>query len=432
MVIAQNNITNSPYSLYGIGDPLAINNTMGLSMGDTKYALDRPFYLNTANPASYASLKAATFSVGAMLNRTRTFNATTSQDNDNGTLRYFGLGIPITKKIGIALGAKPFTSFGYGIQVSSPDQSQGATYSRYEGQGGMNIVHMGMGYEVFSDSAHKFTIGSNLNYYFGNKQQITLNNVEAIPGALNAAFIESSVTGDFAFDFGALYAVNIPEMFGRNSNNTSKLTFGASYSLGTYLKTKFESFAGPYYYNNARLFVITDTLRYSQDTNSIYLPAKYGFGVNYEFFNRTSRSLLILEADYEHYGWSDLKINGKPSNVVNSDQVSFGLQFVPNMDAKRAFFKTMRYRVGAKYKSTRIDLAGDPLKDISGSLGFGIPLVKSKSIYADASTFDFGVMVGNRGTVDNGLIREQYTNIYLGLSLSPSFWDRWFKKRKIK
>jgi hypothetical protein len=102
------------------------------------------------------------------------------------------------------------------------------------------------------------------------------------------------------------------------------------------------------------------------------------------------------------------------------------------MDAKRAFFKTMCYRVGGRYKSTRINLAGEPLKDISGSFGFGIPLVKSKSIYADASTFDFGIVVGNRGTVDDGLIREQYTNIYLGLSLSPSFWDRWFKKRKIK
>ena len=146
---AQNNITSSPYSLFGIGDPLEINNTMGLSMGDVKYAMDRPFYLNTANPASYASLKAATFSVGAMLNRTRTFNETSSQDNDNGTLRYFGLGIPLNKKMGMSLGAKPFTSLGYGIQVDSPNQSQGSMFSRYEGQGGMSIIHAGLGYEVF-------------------------------------------------------------------------------------------------------------------------------------------------------------------------------------------------------------------------------------------------------------------------------------------
>jgi hypothetical protein len=29
------------------------------------------------------------------------------------------------------------------------------------------------------------------------------------------------------------------------------------------------------------------------------------------------------------------------------------------------------------------------------------------------------------------LIREQITSINIGLSLAPSFWDRWFKRRKI-
>ena len=429
--LAQNNITNSAYSLFGIGDPLELNNTMGLSMGDVKYAMDRPFYLNTANPASYASLKAATFSLGAMLNRTRTFNKQTSQDNDNGSLRYFGLGIPITKKIGISLGAKPFTSFGYGIQVNSPDQSQGATYSRYEGQGGMNIIYGGMGYEVHSDSIQKLTIGANANYYYGNKEQTTLNNVEAIPGALNAAFIESSVTGDFGFDFGLLYSLNLSEMFNTADKISSTLTIGGSYTLATHLKTRFESFAGSYYYNGARLFVITDTLRFSQDTTSIYLPQRFGVGVNYELFNRETKDLWIVEVDYEHYEWSGLAINNSNPGLTNSNKYSFGLQFVPDANKTRGFFKTLRYRVGGNYKTTRIDIGGESVKDYSASLGFGIPLVKSKSIYPSSSTIDFGVVVGNRGTVDNGLIREQYTNIYIGLSFSPNYWDRWFKKRKI-
>lgn len=402
-----------------------------MSMGDVKYAMDRPFYLNTANPASYASLNAATFSLGAMVNRTRTFNESSSQDNDNGTLRYFGLGIPITKKIGISIGAKPYTSFGYGIEVDSPDQDQGAMFSRYEGQGGMSVLHAGMGYEIFSDSSSKLTIGSNLNYYFGNKEQITLNNLEDISGALNSAFIESSVTGDFAFDFGMLYALKLSEMLNLKSNNTNTLTFGGTYSLGTHLKTRFESFAGSFYYDGFRDFVITDTLRYSQDTTGIYLPEKIGVGVNYEFFNRRTRSLIIVEADYEQYAWSKLSVNEESSNLSNSEQFSVGMQFVPNTDAKREFFQSIRYRVGGRYKSTRINLGGEALKDYSASVGFGIPLVKSKSIYPSSSTFDLGITVGNRGTVENGLIREQYTNIYLGLSFSPSYWDRWFKKRKI-
>ncbi|MGB1003203.1 MAG: hypothetical protein ACPGVC_03160 [Salibacteraceae bacterium] len=430
VTVAQN-ITSSPYSLFGIGDPLELNNTQGLSMGDVKYAMDRPFYLNHANPASYAGLDAVTFSLGAMLNRTRTFNETTSQDNDNGTLRYFGLGIPITKKIGISVGAKPFTAFGYGIQIASPDQSQGELYTRYEGQGGLNIVYAGMGYQLFADSIQKLTLGVNANYYFGNKEQIALNNLEDINGALNSAFLDSYVTGDFAFDLGLLYTLNLNTLFNTKGPVESKLTLGGTYAVANHLKTKFESFAGSYYYNSSRDFVITDTLRFSQDTSSIYLPTRYGVGLNYEIYNRESKNLLIIEADYEHYAWSDLLINGNNPNLENSDQFGLGLQFVPNAYTNRDFFKIIRYRVGLKYKSTRINLSSDPVKDYSASIGFGIPLVRSKSIYPTSSTFDFGVVVGNRGEAGNGLIREQYTNIYLGLSFSPNYWDRWFKKRKI-
>lgn len=400
-------------------------------MGDVKYAMARPFYLNTANPASYSRLNAATFSLGAMLNRTRTFNQVTSQDNDNGSLRYFGLGIPLTKKLGISIGAKPFTTFGYGIQLDSPNQTQGGMYTRYEGQGGLSIAHGGVGYELVSDSIQRFSLGVNANYYFGNKEQTTINNVESIPGALNAAFLDSYVTGDFAFDFGFLYTLNLNNVFNTSGNVESKMTIGGTYALSNHLKTKFESFAGSFFYNSARLFVITDTLRFSQDTTSIYLPDRYGLGVNFEFYNKQSKNLFIVEADYEYYGWSNLEINGVNPELQNSEQYSIGLQFIPNAASNKDFFKIMRYRAGGKYKSTRISLSGTPIIDYSASMGFGIPLVRSKSIYPSSSTIDFGVTVGNRGTVDGGLIREQYTNIYIGLSFSPNYWDRWFKKRKI-
>lgn len=414
-----------------MGDPLELNNTQGLSMGDVKYAMARPFYLNHANPASYASLNAATFSVGAMLNRTRTYNQVTSQDNDNGALRYFGLGIPITKRLGISLGAKPFTSFGYGIQINSPDQSQGAIYTRYEGTGGTNIIYGGLGYKLIADSVSKLSLGINANYYFGNKEQLALNNLESISGALNSAFIDNYVTGDFAFDLGLMYTVNLNRLFNTTGTRESKMTLGGTYAMANHLKTTFESFAGSYYYNSARVIVITDTLRYSQDTSSIYLPTRYGAGVNFEFFHRESKNLFIVEADYEYYGWSNLELNGVNEGLDDSHQFSAGLQFVPNAAVNRDFFKILRYRMGLKYKTTRINLSGDPIVDYSASLGFGIPLVRSKSIYPASSTVDFGVTVGNRGEVGEGLIREQYTNIYIGLSFSPNYWDRWFKKRKI-
>ena len=404
---------------------------MGLSMGDVKYAMDRPFYLNYANPASYSSLKAATFSVGAMLNRTRTFNEESTQDNDNGSLRYFGLGIPLSKKIGIAIGARPYTSLGYRISIDSDISYPSSLQTVYEGEGGMNIIYGGMGYELFKDSTHALSLGVNANYYIGNNKQSAFNKLDNSTGALSSMYLGSYVTSDFGFDLGLTYKINVEQLFGKSNTKTENtLTFGGSYSIPTYLKTRFEYFAGSYYANNAVL-VITDTLEYSLDSTSIFMPQRFGFGINYQLLNRHTKSIWIIEADYESNSWSNLKVNQRETNLKNTTRYSFGLQFIPDSEGIRNFFSLLRYRVGANYKETRIELDGTRVIDMSASAGFGIPLVKSKSIYSSASTIDFGVELGSRGSVENGLIREQYTNLYIGLSFSPNFWDRWFKKRKI-
>ena len=429
-VFAQNNITSSPYSLFGIGDPLSLNNTMGFSMGDVKYAMSRPFYLNYANPSSYANLKAATFSVGAMLNRTRTFNSETTQDNDNGTLRYFGLGIPITDRMGIAIGARPYTSLGYGIQIDSEITYPSTLETRYEGEGGMNIAYGGIGYEILKDSVSSLNLGINANFYFGNNKQTALNKLVNSTGALSSIYLSNYVTSDFGFDIGLNYSVNLNQLFHSGSKKEQNLTFGGTFSIPTDLDTKFEYFSGSYYSVN-NVLIITDTLEYRLDTTSIYIPERYGFGINYQIMNRHTNSLWIIEADYEYNGWSGLTINNNETQLKNSVRYSMGAQFIPNANGIRGFFSLLRYRVGANYRTTRIDLGGEQIVDMSVSAGFGIPLVKSKSIYSSASTVDFGVLVGSRGTEDNGLIREQYTNIYIGLSFSPNYWDRWFKKRKI-
>lgn len=430
-ISAQNNITSSPYSLYGIGDPLSLNNTRGLSMGDLKYAIAAPFYLNSANPASYGMLKAPTFSVAAMLSRTRTFNSETSQDNDNGTLRYFGLGIPLNKKVGMAIGAKPFTSLGYGIQINSAMEYPSNLVTRYEGQGGMNIIYGGLGYTIISDSLSTLSVGANANFYLGNKKQSAFNFLDNNTGALNSMFTSESLTTDFGFDIGLQYQMNVSHLFHANNPTEQKLTIGGTYSLPTDLKTQFENFSGAFYSTGTGAIVITDTLSYQRDTSSIFMPQHYGVGITYDIYNRHSKAHWVIGLEYETFNWSALEVNNQTTSLKDSKQYSFGLEFTPKSSELRSLFKMMSYRVGAKYKDTRIDIANNQLTDMSLSAGFGIPLVRSKSMYSRSSTVDFGFEVGSRGTTENSLIREQYTNIYIGLSFAPNFWDRWFTKRKI-
>lgn len=403
---------------------------MGFSMGDVKNSLNRPFYLNSANPASYSYLRAATFSLGAMLSRTRTFNSETSQDNDNGTLRYFGLGVPLTPKLSFAIGARPFTSLGYGINIESDITYPSELTTRYEGEGGMNIAYGGLGYKIVNDSNHSLSLGVNANLYFGNENQLALNILDNTTGALNSMYKSTYVTSDFGFDVGVIYELYLNEIFNSDGHINNTLTLGGTYTIPTHLDTKFEYFQGSYF-NNGAVAVITDTLNFRRDTTSIYLPQRLGLGATYTMHNRHSNAYLIISADYDQTNWSELLINGEEQSLENSQNFGLGLQFIPDAEGRRAFFSILRYRFGVNYGLTRINILDNHLVNYSVTAGFGIPLVKSKSIYPASSTIDFGIKVGSRGTEGNGLIREQYTNIYIGLSFSPNYWDRWFKKRRI-
>lgn len=431
LLVAQNNITNSPYSLYGVGDPLSTNNTMGFAMGDVKYSLTRPFYLNYANPASYSWLSAPTFSVAAYLNRTKSSTELNTQYNDNGSLAYFGLGIPLNKRMGMAIGARPFTSIGYGITIDSELDYPGDLRTRYEGEGGLNIAYFGLSYSIIRDTAQTLAIGINNNLYFGNRQVSSINQLDANTGAMSSMFTSSGFTSDFAFDLGLMYSVNLNKLFQTEGHVEHTINLGGTYALPNHLRTRFEEFSGSYTTFSGNNIIVRDTLHYSKDTSSIYLPNKIGLGATYQLYNRHSKNLIILSADYEQMEWNKLTVNNVNQNLEASNQYSFGMQFVPNATAIRGLFSYCRYRVGARFKETRLLINNERLLDYSASAGIGIPLVRSKSAYSGSSTVDFGFEVGSRGTRNGGLIREEYTNIYIGLSLSPNYWDRWFQKRKI-
>ena len=60
------------------------------------------------------------------------------------------------------------------------------------------------------------------------------------------------------------------------------------------------------------------------------------------------------------------------------------------------------------------------IKDYAFTAGFGLPLGGT------FSNLNIGVEYGQKGTVLSNLVRENYTNVLMSLSLN----DKWFVKRK--
>ena len=84
------------------------------------------------------------------------------------------------------------------------------------------------------------------------------------------------------------------------------------------------------------------------------------------------------------------------------------------------YYKRMQYRLGVSYYNTPLQFDNNQLIQKSISFGIGVPVKKSRTKY------DLSVTLGERGTTENNLLKEQYIKI----GLSVSYDGIWFVKRK--
>jgi len=92
----------------------------------------------------------------------------------------------------------------------------------------------------------------------------------------------------------------------------------------------------------------------------------------------------------------------------------------------RSIFQKSTYRAGLRTGTTNIVVNNEQINDYGISFGISIPLLSSRSF----SSVDLGLDLGRLGTTDNNLVEDNYFKVYLGFSLAPSNYDRWFRKRK--
>ena len=92
--------------------------------------------------------------------------------------------------------------------------------------------------------------------------------------------------------------------------------------------------------------------------------------------------------------------------------------YVPKYNSFTSYLSRVTYRAGFRYENTGIILNNTSIKDKSVTLGFGLP------ISGTFSSMNLGIEYGSRGTTSNGLIKEDYFSINIGLL----FNDKWFRK----
>ena len=411
--------TTSPYSFYGIGSLKFKGTTENRSMGGLSIYSDS-IHINLRNPASFGGKniigynnesRPIKFTVGGSHSNTTLNTSSNSQEASASTFDYLALSMPIGK-LGVGFGLMPYTSVGY--KLESLDDS-GVQTHRYKGEGGVNKAFLGLGYLVAKD----LKVGIDASYNFGNIQNSAIEFLYTDDGELIQYQSRESNRSDISglnYNFGVTYTPMISEKL--------QLTTALTYSPQSELTSNNERTIATIVINpsSGQEFPVNDI---EQDleanglkTTTLTLPSKLAFGAGIGQPRK-----WFVGAEYTSLKTSNFSnpiFSIDNATFEDASEIAFGGFYIPQYSSFNKYWKRMVYRAGMRFENTGLKINNEPIKEFGISFGVGIPIGRA------FSNANFGFEFGKRGTTDQNLIKENFVNFQLSLSLN----DRWFEKRK--
>lgn len=405
--------TNSPYSQFGYG--ILSEQTSGFNRGMNGLGLGFHEHnqVNYLNPASYASIDSLSFIFDAALSLqiTNFKENGESKNAKNADLEYVVAGLRLMKHVGLSFGLIPFTNVGYNYSTTTNLSNEGTTTTTntYDGSGGLHQVYLGAGWEPFKG----FAIGANISYLWGTIDRSVINSYnDATVNTLSKYY--SVDVRNYRLDLGAQYTARL--------SKKDWLTIGATYTMGHDLHAdpKCQVIS-----SNTQTGV-ADTTVYRID-NGLKLPSMYGVGFMWNHNNS-----IKVGMDYSLQQWGSEKfpqyvtVNEEPQYVLVDDilkdrhKFTFGGEYCPN-EKGRGFFQRIHYRAGVSYATPYFKVNGvDGPKEISASMGFGIPIVNS---YNRRSLLNISAQWAHYSATD--LIKENTFRITVGITFNERWFDKW-------
>lgn len=418
-VVSAQSGTNSPYSQYGLG--MLSDQSAGFSRGMDGAGIAYHVHnqVNYLNPASYSSLDSITFIFDAGLSGQITnFSENGVKKNaKNANFEYIIAGFRVFRHLGLSFGYLPYSNIGYSYSTTKSlnDANSTTVGDSYSGSGGLHQVYLGLGWSPLKG----LSVGVNGAYLYGNYTKSLVNSFSN--SSVNT--IEKIATADvmsYKVDFGIQYALRL--------SKKDEVTVGATYSLGHKIGGK----------PNLKVVSINpttsvaDTVSYPKGgmIMNLEMPTSIAAGVMYSHNN----SLRVC-ADYTLQKWGKVKEpeyssdNGVITYAMRSGmfkdrhRVTLGAEYCPG-EYSRRFFNRVRYRAGVSYATPYYYINGiEGPKEMSASLGFGIPIMNS---WNNRSILNIsGQWVRRTAT---SYITENTFRINIGLT----FNERWFAKWKVQ
>jgi hypothetical protein len=427
-------LTTSPLSYFGMGQKSIETNPIFQALGNSSNAFLDSGVINLNNPASYADLGSGytLLSTGIHGNFSRYSENGSTSLSAFGNLNHLAIGMRIHSRLGISFGLKPYSYRGYNFTDKIYTGTDSIRYD-YKGIGSTQIAFFGMSVKLLKFKSTQLSIGANFGLLFGNlsndrlSRLITTNSLEG--GVEKTQLSLSSAY----YQIGALFQQKI--------SKNSKINIGFSYEPNQVFKSKYSE--GLYYSSNVFNEKYYDTISYYSANGQIQMPSSMQIGAEYTLKfknlvknNRKLNSELkfigsLSTTDYSTYSekFDTLTIT---TNLAQNQRIGLGVQWIPERNyfennSLTKFYERIYYRAGFFQDKTTYLNSERENKNFGITFGIGLPIFAQQSL----SSVNFGVTLGsNSSNIENSL-KEKYASINFGVILSPSVFDKWFRKRKL-
>jgi hypothetical protein len=420
---------NSPYSRYGLGDPIAQYFTSQAGMGGQTTAFHDPHHLNMLNPASYAFLNTTTLETGLNAKYSKYASTNNKQALWSGNLSYLALGMTLKSPInevldknkspwqfGTAFALTPYTLVGYKTQTATTTDDIGRLINNFEGNGGTYRLTWGAG------AKHKNTaLGLNAGWMFGKSTAQNFTNfVDSVPTYISNFKEDVRIRG-FVWNAGVMHDFILKHDVNNKEINTEWLTLGLTAESKHTLKgTRDNSVIRSRTRSASGVLGSPDTLSFQKNKAfDLTLPSAFSLALQYVKANK-----LKIGVQYSLENWSGYENQAKPERLKNTSSISAGLEYIPDATSYNNYSKRIRYRFGGYYRQDPRIINNEKVIDTGLTLGVGIPVILPRQ---GTSYVNAALELGKLGA--GTAISESYFRINIGFTLND---NSWFYKRRFE
>ena len=404
----------TPYSVFGIGELAMPGTAYNKTMGGVGIASRNHRFVNVLNPAAVTARDSLAFMSDYSIYQTNKIlrQGDNVSANNLFNINNFLISFPLfyTKPVDAAMmvGIRPYsaTGYSYGYYDTNPTAiaSVGSVAHSYTGLGSIYQAFATIGLSLFD----RVSVGAELTHYFGNIKKTYTETIS------DAAAVGLTKTNELQLNANsAKFGLQYEQPLG------DKLTlgFGAVYGLDAKL--------------DGRLINTVSGVSEQKDTTmlgslpgKLYLAGEMGAGISVSYAGKFKAELDYTRSDWTNCGFSGvtgLAVNGAGGPLFTtglSESYRAGVEYIPNPNDIRYYYKLIAYRVGVFYTKEYFSVSGNEIYSKGITLGATLPVFRWNN------GLTVGMEIGQRGSLKNNMVRETYVGFNLGVNL----FDVWFQK----